>query len=51
MSKYNIALIPGDGIGQEVTREAVKVLKSAAGDSTIQTQNYDLGAARYLATG
>lgn len=28
MGKYNIALLPGDGIGVEVTREAVKVLKA-----------------------
>lgn len=51
MSKYSIALIPGDGIGQEVTREAVKVLEAVAGKSAISTQSYDLGAARYLATG
>lgn len=51
MSKYSIALIPGDGIGQEVTREAVKVLTAVAGETAISTQSYDLGAARYLATG
>ena len=27
---YNIAVIPGDGTGPEVTAEAVKVLKAAA---------------------
>lgn len=26
MKKYNIALLPGDGVGEEVTNEAVKVL-------------------------
>ncbi|MFY9325354.1 MAG: 3-isopropylmalate dehydrogenase [Candidatus Nanopelagicales bacterium] len=51
MSKYSIALIPGDGIGQEVTREAVKVLTAVAGEAAVSTQSYDLGAARYLATG
>ena len=28
MSTYNIAVLPGDGIGPEVTKEAVKVLKA-----------------------
>ena len=27
MSRYNIAVLPGDGIGPEITREAVKVLE------------------------
>ncbi len=29
--KLNILILPGDGIGEEVTREAVKVLEAAAG--------------------
>ncbi|PWF46794.1 tartrate dehydrogenase, partial [[Kluyvera] intestini] len=28
MNHYNIALIPGDGIGPEVVEEGVKVLKA-----------------------
>ena len=28
--QYNIALVPGDGVGSEITTEAVKVLDSAA---------------------
>ncbi len=48
----NLAVIPGDGIGQEVTTEALKVLEVAApaGVHFAQT-SYDLGAERYLATG
>jgi len=47
-----LAVIPGDGIGQEVTAEALKVLEVAApaGVKFEQTR-YDLGAERYLATG
>ena len=28
MKTYNIAVYPGDGIGIEVTREAIKILKA-----------------------
>ena len=45
-----LAVIPGDGIGPEVTAEAVKVLETAAPVKIEQTR-YDLGAERYLATG
>ncbi|WP_041546665.1 MULTISPECIES: 3-isopropylmalate dehydrogenase [unclassified Nocardioides] len=47
-----LAVIPGDGIGPEVTAEALKVLEvaSPAGVKFEQTR-YDLGAERYLATG
>ncbi|MGC8989411.1 MAG: isocitrate/isopropylmalate family dehydrogenase, partial [Verrucomicrobiia bacterium] len=30
MKQYNIAVIPGDGTGPEVVREAIKVLDAAA---------------------
>jgi 3-isopropylmalate dehydrogenase len=48
----DLAVIPGDGIGPEVTAEALKVLEVAApvGVKLAQTR-YDLGAERYLATG
>jgi 3-isopropylmalate dehydrogenase len=51
-STIKLAVIPGDGIGQEVTAEALKVLEvaSPAGVKFEQTR-YDLGAERYLATG
>jgi len=50
---YNIAIIPGDGTGPEVTIEAVKVLNAAAakfGFKLDQTE-YDLGGERYKRTG
>jgi 3-isopropylmalate dehydrogenase len=43
-----LAVIPGDGIGPEVVAEAVKVLAAV---STLETTEFDLGAARWLATG
>ena len=47
-----LAVIPGDGIGPEVTAEALKVLEAAAPDGVkFEPTRYDLGAERYLATG
>jgi 3-isopropylmalate dehydrogenase len=46
-----IAVIGGDGIGPEVIAEALKVLTTAAADTSIETTSYDLGAQRYLRTG
>ncbi len=47
-----LAVIPGDGIGQEVTVEALKVLEAVAPEGVEFEQTaYDLGAERYLATG
>lgn len=47
-----LAVIGGDGIGPEVTAEALKVLEAAAPDGVKFEQTaYDLGAERYLATG
>jgi 3-isopropylmalate dehydrogenase len=49
---YALAVIPGDGIGPEVTAEALKVLQQATpADVTFAPTSYDLGAERYLATG
>jgi 3-isopropylmalate dehydrogenase len=44
-----IAVIAGDGIGQEVTDQALVVLRSVA--EGVETTDYDLGAARYNRTG
>jgi 3-isopropylmalate dehydrogenase len=44
-----LAVIPGDGIGPEVIAEALKVLGEVAPDT--ETTTYDLGAARWHATG
>jgi len=44
-----LAVIPGDGIGPEVVAEALKILNEVVGD--VDVTNYDLGAARWHATG
>ena len=46
-----LAVIPGDGIGPEVTAEALKVLEATPTGVSFETTRYDLGAERYLATG
>lgn len=45
-----LAVIPGDGIGPEVTAEALKVIEVAS-PVKFESTRYDLGAERYLATG
>ena len=49
MATHKIAVLGGDGIGPEVTAEALKVI-DAAGVS-YERIDYDLGAARYLRDG
>ena len=44
-----IAVLPGDGIGQEVIAQALKVL--AASGAAVETTDFDWGANRYLADG
>ena len=48
-----IALIPGDGIGVDVTREAAKVLRAISDRHGLglELAEWDLGAERYLRTG
>jgi 3-isopropylmalate dehydrogenase len=48
-----IALIPGDGIGVEVTREAARLLRALgdAGRVPLELVDWDLGAERFLRTG
>jgi len=48
-----IAVIPGDGIGKEVTPEAVKVLRAvaAAGKRALEFVEFDWGADKYLREG
>jgi 3-isopropylmalate dehydrogenase len=47
-----LAVIGGDGIGPEVTAEALKALEAAAPSGVkFEQTRYDLGAERYLATG
>ncbi len=51
--RISLAVIPGDGIGPEVVAEGLKVLHAALdGTGTgLGTTEYDLGAARWHATG
>jgi 3-isopropylmalate dehydrogenase len=49
MSAYEIAVIGGDGIGPDVTAEAIKVIRAAGVE--IATTEFDLGGARYLRDG
>ena len=46
---HQIAVIGGDGIGPEVTAEAVKVVEAAGVE--LDTTEFDLGGARYLRDG
>ena len=46
---HKIAVIGGDGIGPEVTAEAIKVM--AAAGVELETTDFDLGGARYLRDG
>ncbi|MGW2052606.1 3-isopropylmalate dehydrogenase [Streptomyces sp. NPDC001840] len=48
----NLAVIPGDGIGQEVVAQGLKVLRSVLPqDVKLETKEYDLGAGRWHRTG
>ncbi len=49
MSSYKVGVIGGDGIGPEVTAEALKVVRAAG--VVLDTTEYDLGADRYVRTG
>jgi len=46
---YRIGVIAGDGIGPEVTAEALKVVRAVGVD--LDTVDYDLGGARWLRDG
>ncbi|HJU51150.1 MAG TPA: 3-isopropylmalate dehydrogenase [Acidimicrobiia bacterium] len=50
---YRLAVIGGDGVGPEVTEQALHVLDAAAQhfDIAFETTDYDLGGRRFLATG
>ena len=50
---FSLAVVPGDGIGPEVTAQALSVLNLVASEHDISfgTTEYDLGARRYHATG
>jgi 3-isopropylmalate dehydrogenase len=48
-SKKRIAVIPGDGIGQEVIPQALKVVRASGAD--VEFTEFDWGADRYLRDG
>jgi 3-isopropylmalate dehydrogenase len=50
---FSLAVVPGDGIGPEVTSQALKVLDliGRAYDVSFASTEYDLGARRWHATG
>ncbi len=48
----DLAVIPGDGIGQEVVAQGLKVLNAVLPqDVKLETKEYDLGAQRWHRTG
>lgn len=53
MSTYDLGIIGGDGVGPEVTKQALKAVEAAAKrfDFSVTTTDYDLGGERYLRTG
>ncbi|HPY30910.1 MAG TPA: 3-isopropylmalate dehydrogenase [Verrucomicrobiota bacterium] len=53
MKIYDIAVLPGDGTGPEVTAEALKVAEAAARkfNFKLNWHHYDFGGDRYLRTG
>ena len=55
MSKhYKIALLPGDGIGPDVTEEAVKILRKVEKELdgvTFEMDEFPVGAGEYLKNG
>ncbi|MFI8359272.1 3-isopropylmalate dehydrogenase [Streptomyces sp. NPDC085612] len=51
-TSINLAVIPGDGIGQEVVAQGLKVLAAVLPqDVKLETRQYDLGAQRWHRTG
>ena len=50
---YRMAAIGGDGVGPEVTLEALKAIEAAGArfGFEISIDEYDLGGNRFLATG
>ena len=53
MTQKRIAIVPGDGIGIDVTAEAIKVIEacSSVTGRKLDMVHYDYGADKYLKTG
>lgn len=51
MRKYNIAVLPGDGVGPEVTSESLRVLnavETVVGGFKLDVEQYEAGVGEYL---
>ena len=51
MNQINLAVIPGDGIGPEVTSVALECLTKALGETKLEATTYPFGSDRYLSSG
>src|SRR5690349_10696217 len=53
MTRYNVAVLPGDGIGPEVMAEAVRVCRTAADllGAELVFNEYPIGAAAVMQAG
>ena len=53
MNSYRIAVIPGDGVGAEISEEAVRILDAAADihGFEVETETFDWSCDRYLELG
>ncbi len=53
MASHKVAILPGDGTGPEVVAEGMKVLNALEKKCgfKLETQEYDFGGDRYIATG
>jgi len=53
MSGYRVAVIPGDGVGNEVATEALRVLEAASSrfGFELETESFDWSCDRYLERG
>lgn len=53
MSNYKIAVVPGDGIGNEIVPEGLRVIEAAAKkhNFSIETESFDWGAGYYQKNG
>ena len=53
MKSYNIAIIPGDGVGGEIAKEAVKIMDAVADKYgfSVTSEHFDWGCDYYLKHG
>lgn len=53
MKSYRIAVVPGDGVGGEISEEAVRILNTAADlhEFSVETETFDWSCDRYLELG